>query len=108
MKRVIGVLGVMLVVGMGSEGFADLGDTGADLIYTPVAPCRIIDTRVSGAGGPIPGNGTRDFVVVGATGFASQGGNPAGCGSIAAGGTANLVDGGVTRPFATDSPNAVL
>jgi len=75
------ILGCMIaLLGMESEGYAELGDTGADLIYTPVPPCRIIDTRQPGAGGPIPGNGIRDFVVVGTTGFESQGGNVGGCG----------------------------
>jgi len=81
MKKVILALGcVMLVFGVGSESYADLGDTGADLIYTPVAPCRIIDTRESGSAGPIAGGGTRNFVVVGTTGFGSQGGHTGGCG----------------------------
>ena len=80
MKRVIGVLGVMLVLWMGSEGFADLGDTDSDLVYTPVTPCRIIDTREPGAGGPIAGGATRNFMVAGTTGFDSQGGNTGGCG----------------------------
>jgi len=81
MRKVILILGcVILVLGIGSQSFAALGDTGADLIYTPIAPCRIIDTREPGAGGPIPGNGTRDFVVVGTTGFESQGGHSGGCG----------------------------
>ena len=80
MKKVILALGCMVWLGMGSQSHAALGDTGEDLIYTPVAPCRIIDTREPGAGGPIPGNGTRDFVVVGATGFESQGGHAGGCG----------------------------
>ena len=81
MKKVILALGcVMLVLGMGSQSFAELGDTGADLIYTPVAPCRIIDTREPGAGGPILGNTTRDFMVTGTTGFESQGGHAGGCG----------------------------
>ena len=81
MKEVILILScVMLVLGMGNEAYAVLGDTGADLVYTPVAPCRIIDTREPGAGGAIPGNGTRDFMVTGATGFESQGGHTGGCG----------------------------
>ena len=82
MKKVILILScVVLVSGMGSESYAELGDTGADLIYTPVAPCRIIDTREpGGGGGPIAGNATRNFVVVGTTGFESQGGNVGGCG----------------------------
>ena len=81
MKKAFLTLGcVMLVFGVGSESYADLGDTGADLIYTPVAPCRIIDTREPGAGGPIAGGGTRSFWVVGTTGFGSQGGHTGGCG----------------------------
>ena len=79
MKKAILTLGcVMLAFGVGSESYADLGDTGADLIYTPVSPCRIIDTRE--AGGPIAGGDTRNFVVVGTTGFGSQGGHTGGCG----------------------------
>jgi hypothetical protein len=55
------------------------GDSAADLMFTPVVPCRIIDTRI--AGGPIPANTTRDFQVSGNAGvYNSQGGNPAGCG----------------------------
>ena len=79
MKNVILILGcVMLVLGMGGKVYAEIGDTGTDLIYTPVAPCRIIDTR--NAGGPIAGNATRNFLVAGTTGFESQGGHTGGCG----------------------------
>jgi hypothetical protein len=52
--------------------------TTVDLLFTPIQPCRIIDTRL--AGGPIGAGTTRDFVVAGAAGFAAQGGNAAGCG----------------------------
>jgi len=54
-----------------------LGDSSADLVYTPVAPCRIIDTRL--AGGVLAAGSQRNFVVGGSVGFAAQGGNPAGC-----------------------------
>src|SRR5437773_968977 len=43
-------LGAMLQAG-GWE--PRLGETTSQLVYTPVAPCRIIDTRAVGAGGPI-------------------------------------------------------
>lgn len=59
-----------------------LGDAKSDLLFVPVAPCRIIDTRLPGAGGllaPGPG-GMRHFEVAGTTGFESQGGKPGGCG----------------------------
>jgi hypothetical protein len=48
----------------------NLGDSGADLVYTPVAPCRVLDTRF--AGGPIPAGGTLSIRVAGA--LAGQGG----------------------------------
>jgi hypothetical protein len=69
-------------------GAADLGESQAELVYTPVTPCRIIDTRSAGGSLP-PWNGgdptafIRDFRVVG-TGLQGQGGNPSGCGVIAA------------------------
>jgi hypothetical protein len=46
-----------------------------NLVYTPVNPCRIVDTRK--AGGAIPPSGIRNYNVHGDV--ASQGGNPAGC-----------------------------
>ena len=54
-----------------------LGDTYDDLVFTPLAPCRIVDTRV--AGGPIAANSTRAFDVDGSN-FSSQGGSSTGCG----------------------------
>ncbi len=46
-----------------------------DLLYTPVTPCRIVDTRK--AGRAIPPGGIRSYNVRGAV--ASQGGNSDGC-----------------------------
>jgi hypothetical protein len=57
---------------------ATLGDPQSNLIFVPVAPCRIIDTRL--AGGPIAANATRAFLVTGTTGFEGQGGKAGGCG----------------------------
>jgi hypothetical protein len=54
-----------------------LGDSSADLVYTPVAPCRIIDTRLVGA--PLAAGFDRSFYVAGMDGFAGQGGSSAGC-----------------------------
>ena len=54
-----------------------LGDSATDLVYTPVAPCRIIDTRL--AGGPIlPGTPRNFFVAAG--GLTGQGGGAGSCG----------------------------
>jgi hypothetical protein len=57
-----------------------VGDSSAQLVYTPVPPCRIVDTRAAGAGGALVPGGIRDFRVTGPGSLASQGGNPAGCG----------------------------
>lgn len=49
-------------MGFGRSGPMVLGDTTQSLVYTPIAPCRVVDTRGSGARtGVIPANGTRSF-----------------------------------------------
>ncbi len=55
-----------------------LGVAGSDLVYTPLTPCRIVDTRV--AGGPIAANTMRSFVAHTATDFTAQGGDATNCG----------------------------
>lgn len=54
-----------------------LGAPGEDLVYTPLNPCRIVDTRV--VGGPIAANGTRSFKSYTTTDFTSQGGETSNC-----------------------------
>ena len=54
-----------------------LGDSQADLVYTPVTPCRIIDTRL--AGGALAMGQSRDFWVAGSD-YSPQGGSATGCG----------------------------
>ena len=56
---------------------AALGDIANDLVYTPVVPCRIVDTR--NAGGVISANTARSFDVDGGT-FLGQGGVNGSCG----------------------------
>ena len=60
-----------------------LGEIANDLVFVPVTPCRIIDTRV--AGGVIPANGTRSFDVSETANYAAQGGDTTDCGVGAAG-----------------------
>jgi hypothetical protein len=55
-----------------------LGDAETELVFVPVAPCRVIDTRL--AGGPIGANQMRSFEIAGTENFASQGGEASGCG----------------------------
>lgn len=56
-----------------------LGSVTNDLVYTPVVPCRLVDTRLTGQG-PIPANGSRDFTVWGEVSYAPQGGSNTDCG----------------------------
>lgn len=55
-----------------------LGSPGSDLVFTPITPCRIVDTR--NAGGRIAADGTRSFVAYSATDFTAQGGDASNCG----------------------------
>ena len=58
-----------------------LGDANADLTYTPLNPCRIMDTRISGF--PLAANVQRGFDVRSAASIAAQGGVASGgCGVI--------------------------
>lgn len=55
----------------------DFGDTTTDLVFTPVAPCRIIDTR-SAVAGILTAGVVRTFGVNG--NMSAQGGSTTGCG----------------------------
>lgn len=55
-----------------------VGDAESDLLFVPVAPCRLLDTRVGG--GIITAGTTRAFRVAGTAGFEAQGGKSGGCG----------------------------
>ena len=55
-----------------------VGDVDQDLVFVPVRPCRVIDTRL--AGGPLAPGEERQFVISGTVGFEAQGGTPGGCG----------------------------
>jgi hypothetical protein len=68
---------------------AAVGDPDSDLLFVPLAPCRVIDTRLSTAGKMEP-NAVRSFKIAGTTGFEAQGGKAGGCG----------VPQGVTEPAA--------
>ena len=57
-----------------------LGALTEDLVYTPVAPCRILDTRVIGDGA-IPADTTINFVAISSSTFVNQGGSATDCGT---------------------------
>jgi hypothetical protein len=75
----------------GLEAPNAIGDSAADLVFTPLAPCRVVDTRISTAGILVAGT-PREFVVAGGGGvFASQGGQAGGCG-VPVGATAAMLN----------------
>src|SRR4051794_9493276 len=55
-----------------------VGDPASDLLFVPVTPCRVIDTRL--AGGKVNANEVRSYRIAGTTGFEAQGGHAGGCG----------------------------
>lgn len=60
------------------------GDVDRDLLYVPVPPCRIVDTRV--AGGQIAAGTARSFDVTATSTYAGQGGDPSDCGGAGSAG----------------------
>ncbi len=62
-----------------------LGDADTDLIYVPITPCRIVDTRL--AGGAIAANTTRNFDVTAVASYSFQGGDASNCGGAGAAGS---------------------
>lgn len=56
-----------------------LGSPSSDLVYTPITPCRIVDTRNANSGGAFVAKSTRDFMGWDSS-FAAQGGAPNPCG----------------------------
>ena len=75
MKKII--LSIAAMFTLATSAFAQIGSLSSDLVYTPLTPCRIVDTRV--AGGTIPALATRGFKAWG-TSFAAQGGSATNCG----------------------------
>lgn len=61
----------------GLSGPTALGNAGSDLVYTPIAPCRIVDSRL--AGGQIPAKQSHSFLGTTSTSFAGQGGSATNC-----------------------------
>lgn len=91
------------------------GDLNQDLAFTPVAPCRILDTRSTGAGA-IAANSTRSFISINSTNFSTQGGSATNCGTLGLAATAVVINltavtpsgGGYATafPFGTTQPLA--
>ena len=68
------------VPGSSSKPNHKLGTSRPDLAYTPIVPCRIVDTRF-GAGGTLTAGATRNWLATNPSGsFAAQGGSGTNCG----------------------------
>ncbi len=86
-----------------------LGSSLSDLVFTPVVPCRIVDTRLGG--GVMVGGTARPFFVAGTSGFPTQGGTTGGC-HVPVGATAAVLNivavtpggPGNLRAYAYDEP----
>jgi hypothetical protein len=80
MKKLIFIF--FMFCGLMNSVYAQFGySTTSDAVYTPVAPCRLFDTRTSQGGtGAIAAVGTKGFYVWGQSSFAAQGGSPTNCG----------------------------
>lgn len=55
-----------------------LGNAGTDLVYTPIVPCRVVDTRLSE--GRLAARQTRSYKATTTTDFVTQGGAASNCG----------------------------
>jgi hypothetical protein len=87
MKKLIFLMALILYCM--SSAFAQIGSLSSDLVYTPITPCRVFDTRpTQGGTGPIAAAGTKSFRIYGVTTYAGQGGTASNCGITAGDNTA--------------------
>lgn len=77
-------------------------DLDKDLVYTPVTPCRIVDTRATGAGA-IGAGGTRSFAAIASSNYTAQGGSATDCGTLGLNATAIMVVATAVTPTAPGS-----
>ncbi|KRD80302.1 hypothetical protein ASE43_05400 [Lysobacter sp. Root983] len=62
-----------------------LGDAATDLVFVPISPCRLFDTRL--AGGAIAANTVRSFDVTAVADYSFQGGAASNCNGAGAAGS---------------------
>ncbi len=74
-----------LVTESGAIRSKRLGDPAADLVFIPITPCRIVDTRL--AGGQIAANSVRSFDVSAVSDYTFQGGDASNCSGAGAAGS---------------------
>lgn len=78
-----------LLLGRDDAGTQAIGDLATDLVYVPVTPCRLFDTRLSG--GALAANTVRGFDVTAVSDYSFQGGAATDCGVGLAGSFAAAV-----------------
>ncbi|WP_460456893.1 hypothetical protein [Arenimonas alkanexedens] len=66
-----------LPVAKSEDVTAGVGGANTDLVYVPVVPCRVIDTRL--VGGKIGAVSTRSFEIASTTDYLAQGGSATDC-----------------------------
>jgi hypothetical protein len=61
--------------------FAQIGSLSSDLVFTPITPCRILDTRLIGAapGTPIAAGSTMNYYTGAISSFSGSGGSATDC-----------------------------
>lgn len=68
-----------MLLTLSTSAFAQLGSLSSDLVFVPITPCRIVDTRgVGSSTGVIPAGNSRKFLAWNGT-YVSQGGSPTNC-----------------------------
>lgn len=75
----------ILAIGKAPATTKLLGENNNDLVFVPITPCRIFDTRV--AGGAIAANTVRGFDVTAVSDYGFQGGDASNCGGAGAAGS---------------------
>ncbi len=84
-KLLLGQQPMAAAVGGDGDGTQTLGETTTDLVFVPITPCRIVDTRL--AGGQIAANTVRSFDVTAVSDYSFQGGDASNCGGAGAAGS---------------------
>jgi len=79
-------------------GVESLGSLTSDMVFTPITPCRIVDTRL--AGGAIPASSSRGFGVWGFNSYTFQGGSATDCGLLSESPKAAVLNVTVVSPAA--------
>ena len=79
------LLGKKAATATGGVSPKSLGDVAEDLVFVPITPCRIVDTRL--AGGPIAANTVRSFDVTAVSDYGFQGGSASNCNGAGAAGS---------------------